>query len=224
MSLPMPAEHSQHDARNRPRSTPSGKPLLCLASKSPRRRELLQQIGVPHVVAVPDIDETVLPGEAAADYVVRMARGKARATHHPHGVGLPVLAADTTVVIDGRICGKPESAADGLAMLAQLSGRSHAVLTAVALAVADALMHRLSSSEVRFRRLSRAECVAYWDSGEPHDKAGGYAIQGRGAVFIEHLSGSYSGVMGLPLFETAQLLSAAGVPYWLDAAGGGALP
>ena len=129
-----------------------------------------------------------------------------------------MLAADTVVVIDELILGKPASAAEGVAMLERLAGRAHAVLTAVALAANDGLAFRLSASEVRFRALSRAECRAYWDTGEPHDKAGGYAVQGRGAVFIESLNGSYSGVMGLPLYETAELLRAAGVPYWLGGA------
>jgi septum formation protein len=204
-------------------SPSSRAPLLCLASASPRRRELLGQLGVPHVLAVPNIDEAVLAGEPAVDYVVRMARAKAR-TVHPHGAGLPVLAADTTVVIDERICGKPASAEDGIAMLLQLSGRSHEVLTAVALAAAGEASHRLSRSEVRFRHLSLDEAIAYWNTGEPRDKAGSYAVQGHGAVFVEHLAGSYSGVMGLPLFETAELLAAAGVPYWLDGAATGALP
>ena len=198
-------------------------PLLCLASASPRRRELLAQLGVPHVLAVPDIDETVLAGEPAADYVVRMARAKAGIAH-PDGEGLPVLAADTTVVIEERICGKPADAEEGIAMLLRLSGRSHEVLTAVALAVRGEVNHRLSRSEVRFRHLSLTEATAYWNSGEPRDKAGSYAVQGHGAVFVEHLSGSYSGVMGLPLFETAELLAAAGVSYWLDTAVAGAAP
>jgi len=202
---------------------PPSQPAVCLASMSPRRRELLAQIGVPHRVSAPHIDETVRPGEPAADYVVRMARSKAL-TVADTSPGLPVLAADTIVVIDERILGKPAGAAEGLAMLEQLSGRSHAVLTAVALASRAGLAFRLSASEVRFRRLSRAECLSYWESGEPHDKAGAYAVQGRGAVFIEHLAGSYSGVMGLPLYETAELLRAAGVPYWLDAGSGGAAP
>lgn len=198
-------------------------PLLCLASASPRRRELLAQLGVPHVLAIPDIDETALAGESAADYVVRMARAKARIVH-PHGQGLPVLAADTTVVIEERICGKPASAEDAIAMLLRLSGRRHEVLTAVALAARGEVNHRLSRSEVRFRHLSLAEAIAYWNTAEPRDKAGGYAVQGHGAVFVEHLSGSYSGVMGLPLFETAELLAAAGVSYWLDTAAAGAPP
>jgi septum formation protein len=203
-----------------PKQTPA--PSLCLASMSPRRRELLQQIGVSPLVRAPHIDETVLPGEPAADYVVRMARTKALSIYQ-HGGALPVLAADTVVVIDALILGKPTSAAEGIAMLERLSGRAHAVLTAVALAAHEELAFRLSSSEVRFRTLSRAECLSYWDSGESHDKAGGYAVQGRGAVFIEYLSGSYSGVMGLPLYETAELLRAAGVPYWLDGARRGSL-
>jgi septum formation protein len=189
--------------------------VLCLASVSPRRRELLRQIGVPHLTAVPDIDETALAAESAPDYAVRLACAKAHAV--ARSAELPVLAADTVVVLDGRICGKPIDARQGIEMLLGLSGRTHEVLTAVALAAGGSIAHRLSTSEVRFRTLSLTECRAYWESGEPRDKAGGYAIQGRGAVFIEHLSGSYSGVMGLPLFETAQLLSAAGVSFWADA-------
>jgi septum formation protein len=187
---------------------------LCLASVSPRRRELLQQIGVSFCVRAPNIDEAALPAEAPADYVLRMARTKAQ-TVRAQGTALPVLAADTIVLIDALILGKPAGAAEGVAMLERLAGRTHEVLTAVALATDAGLTWRLSTSAVRLRALSRAECIAYWSSGEPHDKAGAYAIQGRGAVFIEHLSGSYSGVMGLPLYETAQLLAAAGVPCWL---------
>jgi septum formation protein len=151
-----------------------------------------------------------------------MARAKARMVH-PHGAGLPVLAADTIVLIDQRICGKPADAQDGIAMLLQLSGRTHQVLTAVALAAAGEVNYRVSRSEVRFRHLTVAEALAYWNTGEPHDKAGGYAVQGHGAVFVEHLAGSYSGVMGLPLFETAELLAGAGVSYWLDRLSGGAV-
>lgn len=198
-------------------------PLLCLASASPRRRELLEQLAVPYVSAVPDIDEAVLPGESALDYVVRMARAKACIVH-PRGAGLPVLAADTTVLIDQRICGKPADLEEGIALLLKLSGRSHQVFTAVALAAAGEVNCRVSRSEVRFRHLTVAEALAYWNTGEPHDKAGGYAVQGHGAVFVEHLSGSYSGVMGLPLFETAELLAGAGVSYWLDRSSGGAVP
>jgi len=189
---------------------PSAAPLLTLASVSPRRRELLEQIGVTHLVSAADIDEAVRPGEAPADYVVRMACAKARAVRE-RGGELPVLAADTTVVIDGLILGKPGDRAACVAMLGRLSGRTHQVLTAVALASAAGVAFRVSASEVRFRTVTPAECAAYWESGEPRDKAGGYAIQGRGALFIEHLSGSFSGVMGLPLYETGELLTAAGI-------------
>jgi septum formation protein len=191
----------------------SRSPLVCLASVSPRRRELLTQIGVPHTVVGADIDESVRPAEAPRDYVLRMARQKAL-TVRERGEALPVLAADTTVVLDNTIYGKPRDRADGMAMLGRLSGRTHEVLTAVALANGNEVTVRLSVSTVRFRGLSPEECASYWDTGEPRDKAGGYAIQGAAAVFIEALSGSYSGVMGLPLFETARLLRAAGVPYW----------
>jgi len=150
-----------------------------------------------------------------------MACAKALAVRE-RGMALPVLGADTTVVVDEILCGKPADEGESLAMLERLSGRTHQVLTAVALAAHGAVSFRLSASEVRFRSLSRAECTAYWHTGEPRDKAGGYAVQGRAAVFIEHLSGSYSGVMGLPLFETAELLREAGVPYWRHGARAGA--
>ena len=191
----------------------SSSPVLKLASVSPRRRELLTQIGVPHVVVGAHIDESALPGERPHDYVQRMARTKAQAVWHLDQ-SLPVLAADTTVVLDGVIYGKPVDRADALQMLARLSGRTHEVLTAVALANARGLAVRMNVSTVRFRVLSAEECAAYWETGEPRDKAGAYAVQGRAAVFIESLSGSYSGVMGLPLFETAELLLSAGVPSW----------
>jgi septum formation protein len=189
---------------------------ICLASVSPRRRELLTQIGVSFVVAGANIDETVRPGEAARAYVTRMAREKALAVRGA-GQRLPVVAADTTVVVGGRIFGKPADRDAGIAMLETLSGRTHEVLTAVALADERGIADRLSTSSVRFRTLGSDECRAYWHTGEPHDKAGGYAIQGLGAVFIESLSGSYSGVMGLPLFETADLLRGAGIAYWTRA-------
>ena len=191
----------------------SRQPVVCLASVSPRRRELLSQIGVPHTVVGADIDETAYSGESPREYVQRMARQKALAVQE-RGERLPVLAADTTVVLDDVIYGKPRDRADGIAMLGRLSARTHGVLTAVALADARGVDLRLSVSTVRFRGLTPEECAAYWDTGEPRDKAGGYAVQGAAAVFIESLSGSYSGVMGLPLFETAELLHAAGVGYW----------
>lgn len=188
-------------------------PVLRLASVSPRRRELLTQIGVPHLVTGAHIDESVQAGERPHDYVQRMARTKAQ-TVREQDLSLPVLGADTTVVLDGRVFGKPADRADALRMLGLLSGRTHEVLTAVALASTEGLAMRVSVSSVRFRSLATDEIAAYWETGEPHDKAGAYAIQGLGAVFIESLSGSFSGVMGLPLFETSELLRAAGVPCW----------
>ena len=194
---------------------------LCLASASPRRRELLRQIGVAHLVHVADVDERVHDGESPVDYVQRLARAKATtvfesqaAPRAANGLRLPVLGADTTVVIDQRILGKPTDLADCRAMLGQLAGREHEVLSAVALVYEGGSDLRLSRSRVRFRPIEMAEIDRYWASGEPCDKAGAYAIQGLGAVFVEALDGSYSGVMGLPLFETATLLVAAGVPVW----------
>lgn len=191
---------------------PALPPVLCLASASPRRRALLAQIGVAHVARAADIDEAPHPQEAPRDYVARLAAAKARAIRRADA-GLPVLGADTIVIVDGTMFGKPEDRAQGLAMLARLSGRSHEVLSAVALADARGVAIAVSASAVRFRTLSAEECRDYWESGEPQDKAGAYAIQGLAAAFIESLHGSYSGVMGLPLFETAALLRAAGVPY-----------
>ena len=194
-------------------------PVICLASNSPRRRELLSQIGVSHMVMAADIDESVLPGEQPRDYVVRLAREKALAIRRT-GQPLPVLAADTTVVVAGRVFGKPRDRADAIYMLSELAGRAHEVLTAVALAGAHGVGERLSANTVCFRRISAEECAAYWETGEPRDKAGGYAIQGLGAVFVESLTGSYSAVMGLPLFETGELLRAAGIKYWNGASQG----
>jgi len=188
-------------------------PVVCLASVSPRRRELLAQIGVPHKVVGAHIDETAHPGEMPRDYVMRMARQKAQAVRD-RGEPLPVLAADTTVVLDDVIYGKPRDRDEGVAMLQRFSDRVHEVMTAVAIADAGGVALRLNVSSVRFRKLTPQECNAYWETGEPHDKAGGYAVQGAAAVFIESLSGSYSGVMGLPLFETAELLRGAGVGIW----------
>lgn len=190
-----------------------GDPVLCLGSVSPRRHQLLTQIGVPHRVRGADIDESVHPGELPRRYVTRMAREKALAIR-ARGEPLPVLAADTTVVLDGRIYGKPVSREQGLQMLARLSGRTHLVLTAVALAQASGVMTRLSASAVTFRELTSEECAAYWETGEPCDKAGAYGIQGYGAVLIRFLKGSHSGVMGLPLAQTATLLRRAGIAYW----------
>ena len=194
----------------------AARPVICLASMSPRRRELLAQIGVPHTVVAAHVDESLLPTESPADYVARLARLKAT-TVLARGEVLPVLAADTTVVLEGSVYGKPADRADGLAMLTALAGKTHQVLTAVALAAGDGVGVRVNCSSVRFRSIERSEIEAYWETGEPRDKAGGYAIQGYGAVFVAELSGSYSGVMGLPLLETAELLRAACIPYWKGA-------
>ncbi|BBL72676.1 Maf family protein [Methylogaea oryzae] len=187
------------------------KPLIVLASASPRRRELLDQIGVAHRVAAADVDETPLPGEEPEHYVLRLAEAKSWQVWQTAGDALPVLAADTAVVVDGEILGKPRDREHALAMLRRLSGRGHRVLTGVSL---RAQQHWRASSDtsVRFRPLSDAEILAYWDSGEPCDKAGAYAIQGRAALFVERIEGSFSGVVGLPLFESAELMRKAGIP------------
>ncbi|MEP6884287.1 MAG: nucleoside triphosphate pyrophosphatase [Gammaproteobacteria bacterium] len=190
--------------------------FVYLASGSPRRRELLQQIGVSFRVVGAKVDESVRPGEASAAYVARLAEAKAGSgwENRRDAADVPVLAADTAVVLDGKILGKPSDRQDAEGMLRQLSGRSHEVLTAVALRTAGGLQSSISRSEVTFRVISASEAQAYWETGEPFDKAGAYAIQGRAAVFVADLRGSFSGVMGLPLFETAGLLSAAGIPHW----------
>ena len=190
--------------------------FVYLASGSPRRRELLAQIGVPFKLLTAPVDETPLEEETPLAYVSRLAAAKAEAgwasaRDEPRA---PVLAADTAVVLDDEILGKPKDRADALKMLHKLSGRAHQVLTAVALRSAAELTFCVSDSVVTFRPLAAAEARAYWDTGEPCDKAGAYAIQGSAAVFISDLKGSYSGVMGLPLFETAELLQAAGVCHW----------
>lgn len=188
---------------------------LYLASQSPRRRELLAQIGVvPQVLRI-DIDESRRGDEAAADYVQRLAQEKAEAGWQLiKSTGLPllpVLGADTAVVIDGAILGKPLDADDGRAMLQRLSGRTHEVLTGVALCGPRGVQVAMSRTQVRFGGLSATDIEHYWASGEPRDKAGGYGIQGLAAIFIEHIEGSYSGVVGLPLFEAAALLRPYGI-------------
>jgi septum formation protein len=190
--------------------------FIYLASGSPRRRELLQQIGVSFQLVGADLDETALQGESALAYVSRLAQAKATVgwERSRNLGGAPVLAADTAVVLDGRILGKPKGLNDAMAMLLELSGRAHEVLTAVALRTAAGFEAKVSRSTVTFRSIDRSEARAYWETGEPSDKAGAYAIQGYAAIFISDLKGSYSGVMGLPLFETAALLKAAGVMCW----------
>ncbi len=185
--------------------------MIVLASSSPRRSALLQQIGVVHRVVPAQIDERRLEGESIEACVCRLAERKARQVQRSTTAAEPVLGADTAVVLDEQMLGKPADRAAGLAMLERLSGRTHIVLSAVTVAAGPAIHSALSRTEVRFRALTLAEREAYWSSGEPRDKAGGYAIQGFGAVFVEELRGSYSGVMGLPLFETARLLAWVGV-------------
>lgn len=187
-------------------------PAIYLASASPRRQELLRQLGVAFDVVVTHVPETPAPGETARDYVQRLARTKAEAgarLARERGLPVrPVLGADTEVVIDGEILGKPTDATHGRAMLKRLAGRTHDVLTAVALVANGSAQTALSETRVTMARMTDAEIDAYWNSGEPVDKAGGYAIQGRAAAFIERIEGSYSGVVGLPLYEVVQLLRA----------------
>ncbi|MBX9753616.1 MAG: Maf-like protein [Pseudomonadaceae bacterium] len=189
---------------------------LYLASGSPRRRELLTQIGVPFSTLATSIDETPLAAEPAEIYVERLARAKAQAglAALTSPLGAVVLGADTSVVLDGQILGKPLDRSDAQAMLTALSGHTHQVLTAVALASSERCEVRLVSSQVSFRVLSAAEIESYWASGEPQDKAGSYAIQGLAAVFVSHLEGSFSAVVGLPVCETAALLADFGIPCW----------
>lgn len=198
---------------------------IYLASRSPRRRELLRQIGVRFELLAfrggergedADVDETPFPDESVERYVERIALSKAEAGFRRqrwrHLPNLPVLAADTTLELNGQIIGKPESAADAQAILERLSGREHRVLTAIAMSDGERTRSALSISQVRFRKLEAGEIRSYVATGEPMDKAGAYGIQGRAAVFIEDIHGSYSGIMGLPLFETAQLLDTFGYP------------
>lgn len=187
-------------------------PVLCLASASPRRRDLLASIGVPLVVHPVNVDETPRSGEAARDYVTRLARDKALAgsLHSP----LPALGSDTSVVRDGEILGKPRDRDHAAAMLRSLAGRCHEVLTAVALTGPAGLLEACVATRVFMHKITDEEIAGYWATGEPRDKAGGYAIQGLAAIFVERIEGSHSAVVGLPLFETAALLRRQGVPLW----------
>lgn len=196
-------------------------PFIYLASQSPRRAQLLDQLGVPHrlLLATPDEDaealEAVQPGEPPRDYVQRVTALKLDAAVARHArqslAGGPILCADTTVALDMDILGKPQDADDARRMLARLAGRTHSVFTAIALQNGRQRHVALSVSEVRFAPLSATAIDAYVAGGEPFGKAGAYGVQGAAAAFIEHISGSYSGIMGLPMFETAQLLDRAGV-------------
>ncbi|MDX5363684.1 MAG: Maf family nucleotide pyrophosphatase [Pseudazoarcus pumilus] len=200
------------------------RPRIYLASRSPRRRELLRQIDVDFDLLLfregertdLDVDETPLPGEDVETYVARLAVMKAEAGARRlvmrQLMRRPVLGADTTLEVDGEIIGKPASREHAAATLERLSGRTHRVLTAVALSDGKRTEHLTSISEVRFRELSRDEILHYVASGEPMDKAGAYGIQGRAAIFVADIRGSHSGIMGLPLFETAALLARFGLP------------
>lgn len=188
---------------------------IYLASRSPRRGELLRQIGVDFEVLPSDVDESVRPGEAPEHYVLRLAREKAEVCAQKIAtdglVAMPVLAADTTVCADGEILGKPESDTEARAMLRAMSDRWHTVHTGIALAFDGRIEVSLSSTQVEMAPLSEEEINAYVASGEPRDKAGAYGIQGIASIFIRRIEGSYSGVMGLPVFETAQLLKKSGI-------------
>lgn len=188
--------------------------MIYLASSSPRRAELLQQIGVDFEVLTVDMDESIKSDESPADYVCRMARSKAESAIQDKLINSQsdaVIAADTIISIDDKIIGKPADQADCRCILSQLSGREHRVMSAVALLYRQQLNLKLSENLVWFRAISEAEIVDYCAGEEPMDKAGAYGIQGRAAIFIEHLEGSYSSVMGLPLYETDQLMKQAGI-------------
>lgn len=182
------------------------KPTINLASRSSRRQQLLKQIAVDWIMLDVSIDEIWDQRESAEHYVKRMALEKARMARSTVQNNYPILAADTSVIVDNMILGKPETQQQAQPMLAQLSARSHQVYSAVVLLDGDKTLQRLNISQVRFRQLSESEIIAYCQTDEPLGKAGGYAIQGQAAAFIEHLQGSYSGVMGLPLFEVAEML------------------
>ncbi|STZ76019.1 Maf family protein [Bergeriella denitrificans] len=186
---------------------------LYLASGSPRRREILENLGYALIRIPAEIDETPCPGEPAADYVQRMAREKNAAALAAHSgtPECPIITADTTVAYRNRILGKPESPAHAAEMLTQLSGTTHQVLTAVCVYWQGETRAVLQQSDVRFKTLNPAEIQAYIDSGEPMDKAGAYGIQGLGGAFVEHLQGSFTGVMGLPVYETLELLRSFGL-------------
>ena len=190
-----------------------GKQLI-LASASPRRRTLLAALGLDVQVLPADIDERQLPDETPVDLVQRLARDKARSVWlrwDVHLRAVPVLAADTIVVLDNVVLGKPFDRADALAMLARLSARAHSVLTALAVATPTGIDCMLSTTQVHFRAISESEAVAYWNTGEPRDKAGAYGIQGIGGIFATRIEGSFTGVMGLPIAETEVMLRRAGI-------------
>ncbi|OIQ46865.1 MAG: septum formation inhibitor Maf [Gammaproteobacteria bacterium MedPE] len=180
---------------------------IYLASQSPRRRELLEQIGIEFEVLRAEIDETPLDNEAAGDYVKRLAIEKAKAGQAIAMANKPVLGADTIVVLDDQLLGKPRNKDHAISMLLALAGRQHQVMTAVALVQGDVVVSDVVTTAVTFRIISEQEALNYWDSEEPKDKAGGYGIQGLGAQFVEKIDGCYFAVVGLPLMKTQQLLS-----------------
>ena len=191
----------------------SAGPLLVLASASPRRAELLRRIGLDPTIVAADVDESVLPGESPHDYVVRVAADKAHAVAQAHPTQV-ILAADTSVVLDGESLGKPADVDDALVMLARLSGRSHRVLTAVVVVAPDGIEHSaVAAATVTMATTSDAERAWYVDTGEPMDKAGAYAVQGVGAAFVERVEGDPTTVIGLPLRTTVELLTVAGVTW-----------
>ena len=188
---------------------------LVLASRSPRRAELLRGLRLPFEVVPADVDESLLAEEAADAYVARLARTKAEAVRaRLDGDDLLVLGADTTVEIDGRILGKPADQDEGVAMLLALSGRTHRVATGIAVAGPAGTECACVVAEVEFRDVDRAEAEAYWATGEPADKAGGYGLQGIGGIFVTGIRGSASAVVGLPVAETEQLLRRCGMDTW----------
>lgn len=185
-------------------------PALILASASPRRSELLKQLGLAHTIHVADIDETPFCNESPAEYVLRVADEKSHTIHQHYPEDNVVIAADTSVVLGDKIMGKPESLKHAMEMLSHLSSNTHQVYSAVSIR-GRYTQQCLSVSDVTFRAITAQEIIQYWHTGEPADKAGAYAIQGLASTFIQNINGSFSGIMGLPLFETAQLLSNEGI-------------
>jgi len=187
---------------------------LILASASPRRRQILLDLGVKFSIRAADIDESVLNNESAADYVCRLAREKSQKIFDLSDKSAAVLGSDTSVVLDGEILGKPESKADAIQMLMSLSGRWHEVVTAVAVVDAEQQHALIVVSKVQFCQLDEQMCESYWQTGEPSDKAGSYAVQGIGARFVKQIQGSHSAIVGLPVVETAELLAKFNIPTW----------
>ncbi|MGB5627716.1 MAG: Maf family protein [Woeseiaceae bacterium] len=188
-------------------------PLLHLASSSPRRREILTALGLDFTVKSSEVEEFRLADESPEQMVLRLATAKALAAEVE--TARFVIGSDTAVVLDGEVLGKPRDRDDAVSMLLRLSGRRHSVVTGVALLGPDGAQTALSTTDVFFREVSRDEALAYWQSGEPRDKAGAYGIQGRGGVFVKSINGSYSGVVGLPVYETMRLLQNAGIDILL---------